>query len=133
MLYILLALSLFFLTFGKAIADIVSEEDIWRKSWFSKFDINSYLGCKDYTWKRKYTNNKITTWLLSNPLVFLTDIWHLANTIQRLGLYLAIVCAIYLHQSTNINLLNVSIFISIFIGINTIGFHIFYHYVFLKK
>jgi hypothetical protein len=129
---ILFVISILFLTIGKAISDVVSEEDIWRKSTFSKYNIDSYLGCKDYTWKRKYHTNKIINWLLSNPFVFLTDVWHLGNTFQRLGLYLSIVNGILFGLMIPFNVFFICVFIGLYIVFNVIGFHIFYHYLFLK-
>jgi len=125
---IFLFISVFLVFTGKAIADTVSNEASWSKSIFSKHDIDSFWGSKDHTWKRKYRDNKIMNYLFSTLLVWTTDIWHLANTLRRLGIYLGI----FLALTISTNLLSELIIISTYIILNIVGFHVLYTY-FLKK
>jgi hypothetical protein len=85
---ILFLLSAIIIAIGKAIADITSDETNWSKSIFSKYKINSFFGCKDNTWERKYYfKNKTLKYLFSTIFVFTTDIWHLGNFISKVGTY----------------------------------------------
>lgn len=118
---VLLILSAFLISLGKGIADIVSDEPNWNKSIFSKYPIDSFFGCKDNTWKRKYRDNKLWNYLFSTILVFTTDIWHFANTITKFGWYLGLLSILFLPCNIFLILLH--------LVINTIGFHLFYHYI----
>jgi hypothetical protein len=82
--FILLFVSVCLVFTGKAVADTVSNEVSWTNSIFSVYDIESFWGSKDHTWKRKYKEDKILNYLFNTIFVFTTDIWHLANTIRRL-------------------------------------------------
>lgn len=126
-----LTLGLLFLIFGKAVSDRVNHIDLWSESIFSKFDKSSFWGCKDYSWIRKDHPNKILNWLLHNPLVFLTDIWHLANSMQRLGIYFSMVGCWF---ASNLSAFEFFIYlIPAFILTNILGFHITYHYILKKR
>lgn len=127
---IFLFVSVLFLILGKAIADRVAEIELWQESIFSKFDKASFWGCKDYSWVRKDHKNKIIDWLLHNPLVFVTDIWHLANTVQRIGIYLIFLACWFIGEQS---LLFYSIMVFIFVLVNVFGFHIVYHYLLKKR
>jgi hypothetical protein len=80
---------------SKAVADTVAEKPLWDKSIFNKIAlrfnnsyenaINSWWGCKDFTWTRKDKENKILNYLFHNQLVGLTDIWHFANTVRSVS------------------------------------------------
>jgi hypothetical protein len=120
---ILFILSAILISLGKGIADIVSDESNWQKSIFSKYKIDSFFGCKDNTWQRKYRDNKLWNYLFSTILVFTTDIWHLANTISKIGYYLGLVSILLLPYSLLLNML----FILVHLVLNTFLFHIFYH------
>jgi hypothetical protein len=133
MLYILFYLSVFLIFLGKGIADIVSDEPNWRKSVFSKFPIDSFWGCKDNTWVRKYRENKITNYLFSTIFVWTTDIWHFANMIGKLGTYLSVFFAILIGQSYDLNLFQSFLIVVLFTFFNILGFHLSYTYFLRKK
>jgi hypothetical protein len=126
--FILLFVSVCLVFTGKAVADTVSNEISWANSIFSVYDIESFWGSKDHTWKRKYKEDKILNYLFNTIFVFTTDIWHLANTIRRLGIYLGILAALIV----NTTLLNELIIVSTYILLNVVGFHLLYTYI-LKK
>lgn len=133
MLYILFYLSVFLIFLGKGIADIVSDEPNWRKSVFSKFPIDSFWGCKDNTWVRKYRENKITNYLFSTIFVWTTDIWHFTNMIGKLGTYLSVFFAILIGQSYELNLSQSFLIVVLFAFFNILGFHLSYTYFLRKK
>lgn len=121
-------MSALLISLGKGIADIVSDEPNWTKSIFSKYSIDGFFGCKDMTWQRKYRQNKILNYLFSTIFVFVTDIWHFANFINKFGYYLAITTAIMLPGSLIAKLILVAIhLISV-----TVLFHISYHKILRK-
>ena len=120
---ILFILSAILISLGKAIADIVSDESNWQKSVFSTYKIDSFFGCKDNTWQRKYREDKLWNYLFSTILVFSTDIWHLANTISKIGYYLGLLSILFLSPSILANIL----LIFVHLVLNTSLFHIFYH------
>ena len=126
--FILLFVSVCLVFTGKAVADTVSNEISWTNSIFSVYDIESFWGSKDHTWKRKYKEDKILNYLFNTIFVFTTDIWHLDNTIRRLGIYLGILSALIV----NTTLLNELIIVSTYILLNVVGFHLLYTYI-LKK
>lgn len=130
---ILIILATTLLFFGKSMADITQEESLWKSSIFSKYDIKSFWGSKDNTWKRKDHTNKIINWLKHNLFVFATDIWHFANLINRLGKYILIIGVFILGDCLNLNLKTVLVLLSCIITYNVIGFHICYHYILKKK
>ena len=109
------------LALSKGVADIVSDEPNWSKSIFSRFDISSFWGCKDYTWHRKYRHNKILNYVFSTILVWTSDIWHFANMIGRLSMY-SIMCLIPTCDDPIFMVASIAV-------INTVGFHLFYHYI----
>lgn len=126
---ILFLLSAIIIAIGKAIADITSDESNWSKSVFSKYKINSFFGCKDNTWERKYNfKNKTVKYLFSTIFVFTTDIWHFGNFISKVGTYTSI--GIFLFITYNFYL---AVFlVASHILLNNITFHLFYHR-FLRK
>lgn len=128
MVTIFFILSAFLISIGKGIADITSDEPNWQKSIFSNWKIDSFFGCKDFTWERKYRQNKILNYLFTTILVFTTDIWHLANFINKIGFYLTLFSSAFLSYTIIIKL----ILILLHLLINTIFFHIFYHYLLRK-
>ena len=133
--FILLLLSCGFIFIGKAIADIVSNEVHWNQSILSQLGAeDSFWGHKDASWVRKDNNNLILNFLFHTILVFVTDIWHLANTFRRVGIYLSILFSILLGNAVAINFNFLSWVVLLFISLNVVGFHVFYHYVLrLKK
>jgi hypothetical protein len=128
MVIVLLILSAFILALGKAIADIVSNEPHWSKSIFSKKPIDSFFGCKDFTWKRKYKTNKIWNYLFTTILVFTTDIWHFANFISKVGLYLSLGAILMLNNDIMTNLYLVILHLIV----NNVAFHLLYTYLLRK-
>jgi hypothetical protein len=133
--FILLLLSCCFIFIGKAIADVVSNEVHWNQSIFSQWGAeDSFWGHKNATWVRKDHDNYMVNYLYHTIFVFLTDIWHAANTLRRTGIYLSILFSILLGSVITITALNLFWIILIFISLNVVGFHVFYHYVLrLKK
>ena len=126
---ILFLLSAIIIAIGKAIADITSDETNWSKSIFSKYKINSFFGCKDNTWERKYYfKNKTLKYLFSTIFVFTTDIWHLGNFISKVGLYLSMGAILMLNNDimTNLHL------VILHLIVNTISFHLLYTYLLRK-
>jgi hypothetical protein len=125
---ILFLLSAIIIAIGKAIADITSDEPNWSKSIFSKKPIDSFFGCKDFTWERKYKTNKIWNYLSSTILVFTSDIWHFANFISKVGLYLSLGAILMLNNDimTNLHL------VILHLIVNTISFHLLYTYLLRK-
>ena len=128
---ICLAISCFFIFIGKAIADIVSDEVHWNQSIFSDWGAeDSYWGHKDASWVRKDHDNFLMNYLLHTILVFVTDIWHTANTIRRIGIYASLAFGILLGFSLSkdfdmVN--NLPLIIFGFMVLNIGGFHVFYH------
>lgn len=132
-LFIGFYLSCLLIIVGKAIADITADITAWESSIFSKFTSkDSFFGSKDFSYIRKDNPNKIINWLLHNPLVFVTDIWHLANTITRIGIYSSIVFAIFLGNLITPNVLNVASIVGSYILMNIFGFHLMFHWVMRK-
>lgn len=129
----LLYLSCFFIFIGKAIADIVSNKTHWNLSVFSKNnDEDSFWGHKDATWVRKDHDNFILNMLFHGILVFLTDIWHFANFIRRIGIYLSVIFGIMVGIYLSFNILTIFLIISVYVCLNIFGFWIFYHIVLRK-
>lgn len=112
----------------KGIADIVSDEPNWNKSIFSKYKLDGFFGCKDMTWVRKYRDNKILNYLFTTIFVFVTDVWHFANFINKVGYYLALVTAVLLPGQIIIKI----ILVIIHLICVTFLFHISYHKVLRK-
>jgi hypothetical protein len=58
------------------------------------FKIKSFLDLsKELSWKNKWNwfpNSKILTWLIANPLVALTDAWHLFGLTRDFSIFLCI-------------------------------------------
>lgn len=83
----------------KAIQDKISFH--WHKSVFSKIKNPKVIQWfnPETSWKNKYEwfpNNKILTWLISNPLVMLTDAWHLFGFLKNfLILFTGIILPLY--------------------------------------
>lgn len=125
----LFLLSAFLIGIGKAIADIVSDEPNWSKSIFSKKPIDSFFGCKDFTWIRKYRKNKFWNYLFTTILVFTTDIWHFANFISKGGLYLSMGLLLFLNDY---NIVTNGFLVLLHLIINNMTFHLGYTY-FLRK
>jgi len=126
---ILFLLSAIIIAIGKAIADITSDETNWSKSIFSKYKINSFFGCKDNTWERKYYfKNKTLKYLFSTIFVFTTDIWHFGNFISKVGTYTSIGIILFITY----NFYLAVFLLASHILLNNITFHLFYHR-FLRK
>ena len=122
-------LSAIIIAIGKAIADITSDETNWSKSVFSKYEINSFFGCKDNTWERKYNfKNKTLKYLFSTIFVFTTDIWHFGNFISKVGTYISIGIILFITY----NFYLAVFLLASHILLNNITFHLFYHR-FLRK
>lgn len=131
MIYFFLSSILIFL--GKTIADITALDSRWEKSWFGKFGETSYFGPKSKTSGRK---DSMGTWISSHTflpvkfsqylahtiLVPLTDIWHSANTIRRIGIYLSVFFALCLCLPYD----TAALYTVIFAAINQTGFWLLY-------
>ena len=122
--FIILFISVFFIFTGKAIADTVSNEVSWLNSVFGLNDIDSFWGSKDHTWKRKYKEDKILNYLFNTIFVFTTDIWHLANTIRRIGIYLAILGSLMIDIELDFG--GALLIVFIYMIMNILGFHLLY-------
>lgn len=141
MLFILFYLCVLLTTLGKAISDIVSDETNWKRSIFFRYKIDSYFGCKDNTYHRKYKPiqlksnvgiskyiNQFIAFSYRTLFVFLSDIWHLGNTISRGGYYFALLFAFMIGYSYGINIIHALLLVCGFAAINIFGFHFFYHW-----
>lgn len=128
MVVFLFLISALLIALGKGIADIVSDEPNWNKSIFSKYKIDGFFGCKDMTWQRKYRQNIITNYLFSTIFVFVTDIWHFANFMNKVGYYLALGTAVLLPGQIMAKI----ILVIIHLICVTVLFHISYHKVLRK-
>lgn len=126
-----MSLSIFFIFIGKAIADIVETTTLWNKSIFSLyFKIDSFFGAKDKTDHRKDHPNKLLKTLFHTILVPFTDIWHLANSLRRLGIYSAIFCSAYIGSLGELlTILEYVKFMGWTIFYNITGFHVVYEYI----
>ncbi len=76
-----------------AVMDIVADETHWMSSVFYEFGIDSWFGCKQDTWSRKYNINFVRTGsLIQKVLIFLytpfSDIWHFAKFLQLVAIVL---------------------------------------------
>ena len=110
---------------SKAAADIVQHIDLWNTSIFSSALDTSFFGPKDKTWMRKDHDNKVLNWLLHNPLVWVTDVWHFANMVNMLSL-LPLFVSIHYTQT------HLSIMLLLIFGIRMLTFNLFYHLIFKK-
>lgn len=104
---------------SKAIQDKISFH--WHKSVFSKIKKPKVLQWfnPETSWKNKYEwfpKSKTLTWIISNPLVMLTDAWHFFGMIRNLTLLAAGILLPLAWWS----------FLYYFIFILT--FHIFFHF-----
>lgn len=86
-----------------SIADVIHDRSssvaTWRTSFLKIFTVdilkmseekalNSFLGSKDYTWDRKHNDNLgFLSKLKKSVFVMFTDIWHLSDTVKRLGIH----------------------------------------------
>lgn len=79
------------------------------------------------SWKNKYDwtkSNKFVTWLLSNPLVFVTDAWHLFQAIFSVSFAVSFFLAgYYLPWWTSLIVYASSRFV----------FHAFFTWIFVRK
>ena len=101
---------------SKAIMDTIQfhfDKSVFKGEWF---DPNK-------SWNNKYTwsNNKFLSWLLQNPLVFLTDAWHFFGMIQRMSIF----SILFFHITWW--------WVPILYVIFALTFHIFFTYIFIKK
>lgn len=75
---------------AKAIQDTL-EFHYW-KSIFAKAKYENWWN-PNMSWENKYKwfpNSKILTWLISNPLVFVTDAWHTFGLIRNFAIFATI-------------------------------------------
>lgn len=125
---------------GKAIADVVAIKSIWNNSIFSKYKEDSFFGAKTSTSLRKekvgawisshlHIPLKIANYLSHTVLVGFTDVWHLANFVRRLGIYLSIFAAMNMQLPLYLNL----VYLIIFVFLNMFGFWLMYNYILQKE
>lgn len=122
MIVCLILMVIFQLMIGlsKAVADITEHSDNWNISIFSRFEIESFFGAKDRTWKRKYNFPK---WI-RNHIVMFSDIWHLSNTFRFFyWIMFSIMCYI-----VGANDFFSFIWIILLSVVNRFSFHLFYMY-----
>jgi len=128
--YILFYLGIFFTAGGKSIADIVADVTHWGQSVFNNCDIEGFFGCKDHTWDRKKRKNIYLNYLFSTILVWTTDIWHFANMVSRLGIYISLL-GVFLIGT--IGLQSIILHMSIYVSVNILFFHLMYTYFLVRK
>lgn len=91
MLEIIITISLLIISaISKAIQDKLQFH--YHKSIFSKIKNQNWWN-PELSWKNKwewFPNSKILTWLIANPLVALTDAWHLFGLIRDFSLFVTI-------------------------------------------
>ena len=104
----------------KGVSDITDHKDNWHNSIFSRFDIESFFGSKDMTWKRKYNFPK----LIRNHMVMFSDVWHLSNTLRFASWIAYSVCCYFVGLNECFSFYWI-VPISI---INRFSFHLFYMY-----
>jgi len=75
------------------------------------------------SWQNKYTwsTNKVVRWLLCNPLVGITDAWHLFNTIGRVSTFYWLI------------FITTWYYVLLIYSCYVIIFHVFFTYIFNKK
>lgn len=118
---------------GKAVADMTSNKTLWEKSIISKLgNKESFWGSKEFTYKRKYRKNPFLKYLFSTILVFTTDVWHLANTVRRIGIYSSIFWGISYGAVATVTFKSLLLIMTLFILLNIIGFHLTYTYILRK-
>lgn len=137
MFYLLLS-GLFFscvLVFlGKAVADIVESGTHWYQSIFSSWgEEDSFWGYKKATADRKDHDNFILNYFFHTILVPLTDVWHMANTVRRVGIYLSVTFGFLIGRLTDINHEIATYILLGYVILNMIGFHYLYHTALRKK
>lgn len=106
---------------AKAVQDTL-DFHYW-KSIFSKATLESWWN-PNMSWENKYKwfpNSKILTWLISNPLVFITDAWHTFGLIRDLSIF------------SCIPIISGNYFLFLLYPIYRVIFHIFYTYIFVKS
>jgi hypothetical protein len=129
----LLFIGCFLTFFGKAVSDVVDNSTVWSKSIFSEAPEESFFGAKDKTWVRKDHDNFIWNYLFHTILVFLTDIWHLGNTVRHTGIYISVLGGLLCSLMIDLDLQLIMVLMGCYICLNVIGFHIFYHYILRNK
>jgi hypothetical protein len=81
-----------FLGLVKWIQDTLSFR-AFTKNWKTPFDnskLKNWLDPK-VSWKNKhewFKGNKVLTWLISNPFVFITDAWHFLEMLRNIAPYI---------------------------------------------
>jgi hypothetical protein len=100
----------------------------WYSSYWSRFNVNGYFGISNNQ-KNAWSFNPLLNWLLRNPLVFLADFWHGANTIQIISQ----IASLYFALSLPIDMNQIWYIVIGYWLLRTSTFHIFYTYIFLKK
>lgn len=106
---------------SKAVMDTLNFH--FDKSIFKKLN-SKWLNSPEVTWENKYKwfpNSKFLTWVISNPLVFITDAWHLFGFFRDFLMYACI------------PILSGNYWVFLFYPIYRFIFHIFYTYIFTKK
>lgn len=119
MIYAIIFALIFVSGISKAIADTISfhhDKSVFKNAgnWFNP----------SLSWKNKYDwfpKSKFLTWIISNPLVFITDAWHFFGMIERVSIFS---CLFFCFQWWIIPILYLWF---------TIVFHIFYTWIFIKK
>jgi hypothetical protein len=121
-----LIVSVLLIVLGKAVADIVSNEVHWKKSVFSRCDDHGFYGAKEFSSARKYKyKDKWYGYLFQTNLVWVTDLWHFANSVQRVGIYIGLLSALTIDA---FDFCGPLVIILCYAAANIILFHIAYHY-----
>jgi hypothetical protein len=125
MVTVLFIFSALLVALAKGVEDITADEPNWNRSVFSRWSITGFWGPKDFTWRRKYSSNRLWNLFSTTLFVALSDVWHLANLLRRVGYYLAIATIIFLDQPW--------LWLGAHLVINTLVFHLAYHYILRKR
>ena len=119
MIYAILATLILIAGISKAISDKISfhhETSVFKNAgnWFNP----------SLSWKNKYNwfpKSKFLTWIISNPLVLITDAWHFFGFLERIAIFS---CLFFQVQLWLVPVLYVWF---------TIVFHVFFTWIFTKK
>lgn len=106
---------------SKAIMDTLNFH--FHKSIFKKLN-SKWFNSPEITWKNKYEwfpNSKILTWIICNPLVFVTDAWHLFGLIRDFSV---IIC---------FTIVTLNPYYLLIYPLYRLVFHIFFTFVLTKK
>lgn len=102
------------------------------------FDKSIFKGLKSkwwnpsLSWKNKHTwsKNRVIKWLLTNPLVFVTDAWHFFGFLRFLFVILALFVIFFIN---NLDFWIIFTYLVVLYAKARSSFHLFFHYIFEVK